>query len=402
MIRSTDVNPRTMARAFVLLRGAPAIALCAFLLASPVPAQRHALGEINAETPEGKLLQEIGQEPDAAKRLAMLNDFAAKYPMHGAFLWVVSEMHTAYAKANDIAKSQELAEKLLAAGPDDVEAAHATLKVVEAHKNVDLLKKWAILTSEAARKAVASKKPEDEDEVEHWKKRVDFAKQVDTYTEYVLYAQVLQQPDLNKRIEFLQALTERNPQSQYLPQLDNHLFLTYVQLQNAPKALEVADRVLAKDATNEDMLLMAADQYFNQKNYDKSNDYSAKLVTLMQSKPAPQGMTADAWEQKKNRCIGLGLWMQGVAAGSQNRHAQTDKILREALPYIKDNEQLLAAAYFHLGLANFRMGDNKKEPNTARILDALRFNQQCAAIKSPFQATAQRNIAAIRAQYRVK
>ena len=62
---------------------------------------------------------------------------------------------------------------------------------------------------------------------------------------------------------------------------------------------------------------------------------------------------------------------------------------------------LLAGAYFYLGLANFKMGDSKV-PDEKRILDAVRFNEQCAAIKSPFQAPAQRNIKAIRQQFHIK
>jgi tetratricopeptide (TPR) repeat protein len=371
-------------------------------LALPLAAQRHRLGEVNAETPEGQLLQLIGQESDAAKRVGLLDDFAAKYPKHEAYLWVLSERHTAAVKAGDLDTATALAEKLIAGEPDDVETAHATLKLAEAAKNPDTIRKWAVVTSEAARKAAASKKPEDEEEEDHWKRRVDFAKQVDTYTEYAIYAQILQVADPNKKLELAQALTERNPQSQYLPQVDNQLFMAYMQLQNAPKALEVAERVLAKDPTQEDMLLMAADYHFNQKNYDKASDYSDKLVDLMRTKAAPAGVAAADWENKKNRMIGLGLWIQGVAASLQNKYAVADKILRDALPQVKDNEQLYAAALFHLGLANFRLGDSKKEPNTQRILDALRFSQQCAAIKSPYQARAQANVNAIKGQYRVK
>ncbi len=371
-------------------------------LALPLAAQKYRLGEVNAETPEGALLQQIGQEADAAKRLALLSDFSSKFPKHEGYLWVLSQMHSAHAKAGDFEKAAALAEKLIAAEPDDVESSHATLKLAEARKDPDLVAKWAVVTSEAARKAAQSKKPEDEDEVEAWKRRVDFATQVDTYCEYAVYAQILQVPDPNKKVELTQVLTGRNPKSQYLPQIDNQLFQVYMQLQNMPKALEVAERVLARDPTQEDMMLMAADYYFNQKNYDKASEYSVKLVELMRTKAAPAGMAAADWDKKKERSIGMGLWYQGVGASTQSKFAAADKILREALPYVKDTEQLYAAALFHLGLANYRLGDNKKEPNTQRILDALRFNQQCAAIKSPFQAQAQRNVAAIKGQYRVQ
>ena len=47
---------------------------------------------------------------------------------------------------------------------------------------------------------------QDADAVEDWKRRVDFAKQLDTYTEYSLYAASLQTTDPNKRVQLGEAL----------------------------------------------------------------------------------------------------------------------------------------------------------------------------------------------------
>lgn len=40
--------------------------------------------------------------------------------------------------------------------------------------------------------------------------------------------------------------------------------------------------------------------------------------------------------------------------------------------------------------------------NEQRWPDAVKFNQQCAAIASNFQAPARKNLAAIRGQYRIQ
>ena len=44
--------------------------------------QRHKIEEVNAEKPEGKLLQQIMQENDAAKKTALLDQFAGEFPKH--------------------------------------------------------------------------------------------------------------------------------------------------------------------------------------------------------------------------------------------------------------------------------------------------------------------------------
>jgi tetratricopeptide (TPR) repeat protein len=290
---------------------------------------------------------------------------------------------------------------LLAADPTDAEMAHGGLKAAEAKKDPDLIMKWATLTSEAAKKAAVSKQPTDEDEVEVWKHKVDFAKQVDTYTEYSIFSTALQTQDPAKRLELIAKLAERNANSQYLTQLTETKFLSYRQVNNNEAAMGMVDELIAKQPDNEDNLLYAADQTFQKKQYDKTLIYAGKAIELMKTKAAPQGIAPDAWENKKKQALAATLWMTGMVQSSQNKFAEADKTLRDALPYLEGNDQLKASALFNLGLANYRMGSGKVT-NTQRILDALKFNQQCAAIKSPFQGQALSNIKVIKTQYRVQ
>lgn len=368
------------------------LVLAAAVVMTPAVAQRHAL-TINAETPEGQMLQQIGQQADQAKKLALMEQFAAQYPKHEAMAWVYSQMVPAYTKAGQYDKAMAAGAKLLALDPEDVETAHACLKAAEAKKDPDAVRTWAVKTSDIARKVAQSKKPEDEDEVEEWKRRVDFAKQVDTYTEYSLYAAALQTTDIGKKTELVETLEQRNPGSQYLPKIYGSYFVALRQAGEQDKAVAVAEKVLQKDQTNEDMLLAVAD-YYMRKNSDpeKVITNSAKLIEIMGSKPKPEGVSAEDWEKKKTTILGLAHWMTGVTYSTQNKFSDADKELREALPLIKGNNQLLAGAYFHLGLANFKMD---------KILDAIKFNEACTKIKSPFQAQAARNLRAIRSQYRV-
>jgi hypothetical protein len=129
-----------------------------------------------------------------------------------------------------------------------------------------------------------------------------------------------------------------------------------------------------------------------QKNADKTIAYSNKLIEIMGTKPKPEGVADADWEKKKNTTLGLANWMAGMSAAGQNRLAQADKSLRASLPYIKDNEQLLAPALFQLGLANYQMGRGK---NRQQLADAVSFLKQCAAIKSNYQAQAQKNVTVI-------
>jgi tetratricopeptide (TPR) repeat protein len=364
--------------------------LILIITAGAALAQRHKLGTVNAETPEGLLLQQIGQTEDESKKLQLMEQFAAQAPKHEAIGWVYEQMQTAYLKAGQPDKTLEIGDKLVAMDADDLDAAHQNLKAAEAKKDPDLIRKWSNQTSQIAQKVIQSPQPADADEVDAWKKRVDFAKQLDTYTEYSLYSGAMQTQDPRKRIELADALTARNPKSQYLPALAELRFNSYRQLGDNANALAAAEKTLETDQSQEDLLIFVANQYVEKKrDPDKVIAYSAKIVDLMNTKPKPEGVSEDDWAKKKKTMSGLAHYMSGTTLFDQKKLAPADKELRAALPLVEGNDQLKAATLFYAGLANYQMKN---------IPDALKFNQQCAAIKSPFQAKAAENARVMRQQ----
>ena len=363
-------------------------------------AQCHKIGEVNAEKPEGQLLQQIGQEPDAAKKLALMEQFVGQYQQHEAAGWVYEQMLASYSKAGDAGKAIAIGEKLAAMPGDCVEAAQQTLKAAETTKDPELIKKWSNTTSELARKVVASPQPKEEEEVAIWKQRVDYAKQVDIYTEYSLMAAALAATDPAKKVDLVETLEKRNPESQYLAQLREQQFLAYRQLNQPAKAVELTDRLAAKNAADEEMLLVAADYCFNNKQPAKALEYAEKTISVANAKPKPANVADADWEKRKNAFLGRAQWMAGMTYMGQGKMADGEKALTQALPHIRDTQALLAPALFNLGLANYKLGD--KGANSERILAAVRYFEECARIRSPFQAQAQTNLKVIRSKYSIK
>jgi hypothetical protein len=310
---------------------------------------------------------------------------------------VYGQLQPAYLKAGQNDKVFPITEKLLAADPTDVEMAHGALKAAEAKKDAEAIVKWSAATIDAAKKAEASKQPEDEDEVPLWKHRVDFAKQVQKYAEYSLYAASLQETDPAKKLLLMDTLSQRHPQSEYLPKLTEQYFVTYRQQGNTEKAVALAEKEAAGGTANEDMLLVATDHYFAKKDYDKVLTYSAKCVEVMKPKGPPQGVSAEDWEKKKNGTLGVALWMAGMSHAARSNFSQTDTVLREALPYLAGNDTLLSHATFQLGLANHKMGE---KGDAGRIQAAYNYFRQCSGIKGPNQGAAARNAKVLATQYR--
>ena len=372
----------------------------AFLLTIGIAsAQRHKI-DIDGATPEGKALQQIEDESDDAKKLALLEQFAAQYPTHAGAASVYEQLVGIYAKANQTDKLLDTGGKLLALDPADVEDAHPCLKAaLEVKRDPDLVLKWAVIASDAARKVAQSPKPADADEVGDWTKRVDFAKQVDIYTEYAIYAMVLQTPDPKQKILLGEALEQRNPQSQYLPQVAEQLFNAYARTGDNAKALALAEQTLEKDQSNAEMLLIVADNYRSKKQDDKVADLTGKALQLAASKPKPEGVSDADWATWRTQIAGRANYVMGITYAALDKWAPTDRALRAALPDLNASPEMKAETLFYLGLANYNLAE---AGDTQRARDALHFSDQCAAFPGPYQARARANAKAIRGRYHVQ
>lgn len=367
------------------------VAVFALVFASvPAWAQCHKLNEINASTPEGQLLQKAGLEEDAAKKLALQEQFVAQYPQNEAAGWVYGQMLPAYVKAKDADKALAVGDKLAALPPECVENAQQTLKAAELKKDPDLVLKWSGKTSELAQKVVDSPQPKDADEVENWKASVDYARQVKTYTEYSLFAMALQTPDPKKQAMLIEALEQRNPKSEYLPKTVEVLFAAYQKSGAPDKAAAVAQQAAAAGSASEDMLVVLTQDAVKSKDRDKVHSYSAKLAELMTSKPKPEGVADADWAKRKNNILVYTYSTDGEQYFNEGKLAQADQELHKALPLAEDNGAVKTEVLFYLGLANYKM---------QKAQEAYNYFKACAAVKSPFQVQANKNLVAIRTQY---
>jgi tetratricopeptide (TPR) repeat protein len=370
-----------------------AILFACGLAAAPVWGQCHKLAEVNTGSPEGQLLQQAGQETDSAKKLVLLQQFATQYPKHEAVGWVYEQMLDGYVKAGDSAKAMAVADQLAATPPECVESAQQSLKAAELTKDPDLILKWSAKTAELAQKVIASPQPADADEVENWKARVDYSKQVNTYTEYTLYATALQSPDPKKQIALLEALQQRDPKGEYFGKATGTLFVAYQKAGQADKAVAFAQQIAAAGQAGEDMLLVLTDDAAKKKDGEKVHTYSSKLVEVMTAKPKPEGVADADWTKRKNTILGLAYYMSGKQYFNDGKLAPADQDLRKALPLVDDNVAMKSEVLFLLGLANYKM---------EKIQDAVNYFRACVAVKggsATLQAQANKNLLAIRTQY---
>jgi tetratricopeptide (TPR) repeat protein len=366
------------------------VAAFAAMLPSLVFAQR-AQG-FNPNTPDGKMVDSIQKTTDPAQKQALLEQFVKAFPTSAQAGWAWAQLQDAYLKAQQYDKVLEAGQKSLAADPDDTAVAYNNLKAAEATNDAAGVMKWSAETSKAARKEIASFRPGADDQ-----SRLDYAKQVDTYTEYSVYAAAAKTTDPAQIVALIDSLQQRAPQSPYLSKAYGRYLNALQQTGQGDKAEAQAEQQLQRDPNNEDVLAFAASHNLQKNDAEKTLAYSSKLVELMQSKAKPADISDADWAKKKDTMLGLGYWMEGVSHNSRHQYADADKSLRAALPLVKENTQLLPIVLFHLGVADFELGKAAKTRTAGRAMmrDALKFSQQSAALKSPMQAEAANNVKAI-------
>jgi hypothetical protein len=274
---------------------------------------------------------------------------------------------------------------------DDLDDAYAQLKDAQEKKDADGVKKWATETSKAARAEVARQKPDDAT-ADAWKQRQDFAKQLDTLTEYALATAAVQPGlDPNKVVDLVDTLLGQNPKSTYMS-LCTAAYLGALDKQTAGKSLDGAAKILNGNPNNEDALFQLANGYAS-KGPDKALGYANRLITVMRSKAKPDGVSEGDWEKQKTTMLAYGYYFVGTISGTGTRPAfvDCDKNLRAGLPYITKTPGLLGNTYFYLGLCDYQI--SKLTNDRSKLQEAQKFSEQSAAISGPMQQNASRNAA---------
>jgi hypothetical protein len=348
----------------------------------PVLAQEKQNFVINPSTPEGQLLQSLGQEPDDARKVTLGQDFLAKYPKHEAAGWVASQVESGLLAQKDNDKVLEVAEMAYANVPD-MDAAYFALKAAVAKEDVAQTKKWSARTSESAHKITGSAKPPADDDAKH---ELEYAKEVDEYSEYALYVVALKAPAKDE-VDLVDALIKQNPKSQYLPEVATSYFAALSKAGEGAKACPAATK-MAVDK-NAEAMIYAADCSWRGNRADAVISYAAKASEAASTRSKREGVSDSDWAAEKAALLGSASFYTGVGYTMQMRYGPANKALKAALPSIKGNSQLYAIALFDLGLANYQLG--KPLGDKAQMREGLHYFQESAGIASPMQDQASRN-----------
>jgi hypothetical protein len=372
----------------------------AFLLCAQAP-------ELDATTPEGELLTKVGLSEDRSEKLELLGKFAKQFPGHSAVGWVFAQEAQLHQEAENHAEVLASAEKLYAldasaAGPvNRLRASAMAVKSAETLEQPDDIIRWAKASFRAASDVQARPKPDDEDEAAAWESENQYAATVAKYADYVYISLAGKSTDAAEIALYAEALRVQDSASEYLLPIIERQFMVGRATDSREHAVAAAELLTEMDKGNEDTLLYLASIYLEtKKNQDQIIPYTTKALELLETKERPEEVSEEEFAKQQTLSKGLAHWIQGIHHATRNSWANTNRSLRTALPLVKDNPTMTAAAYFYLGVANFEIG--KKSKDHKEIIDAVKFTEICTKMSSPYQAQARQNLAAIQSQFRMR
>jgi len=375
------------------------IAALPLLLSSSLLADRHK-PHIDPESDDGILIQRIQQEPVPARKQALLEKYVAQYPQASSIAWVYEQLLPIYKDAKDYQRVIAIGNALLAVDANDLDAVHDVLRAAEATGATELVRIFSQRAWDIASKAALAPKPTDPDDIADWNKQIDFAKEILSYSEFVMATQAAAEPDPARRAALIEALKSRNPESKFMANTKKQTVIDLATI-DPEKAVALAEQGLVKDPNNEDFLMTVADYKMgHEKDLPKVLAYSLRILEVMKKKPQPATLSAEDWEKKKSKFLGWAGWMAGVVYGKQGHYAQSDRYLRQALPFILETPRLLAAAYYYLGYDNYALAGELNDK--AHALDAVKYSKLCAGMDSPYRSLARQTIASVRNDFNLE
>jgi hypothetical protein len=266
-----------------------------------------------------------------------------------------------------------------AAAAEDLDSSYQSLQEAVAKKDAAQVKKLAAETVALARQAACETEPKDADEKDSWKKRVAYAREIESYTEYALYATAVQQ-DQAGLIDLMSTLEAQNPKSKYLDQGYAAYLAAVARTAGETKMVSAAEKALANFPQNPDLLRVVAESAMTRKQTDRALSLANRLIAAAGRHNRETESAAD-FERSRTGWLASGYWIAGTISADKGLYAAADKNLRASLPLVKGDDYRTGVALFYLGVANYQVG--KATLDKKKVLEAANFSDEAAKYKTP-------------------
>jgi len=377
------------------------IGICFLLGYSAKTALAQQIGKtvsVQAGSEADHAISEISAATDQAQKLALIDKFAEGPGKDGDYPILANALYVDYYLAQkNYDKAFEYGDKLFALDPDNFQNAMNMIRAASEKSDADRLISYAEKAQGILQRYKDAPAPAGSS-AEAWTQQkaqtLEANKDGIAYIQNAVFSGVYQTKDAAKRAALLVRFAQIFANSPYASQALGVAATAYQQAQNAPKMLEVANGLLAKDPNNLGMLLLLSDYYGEKgEQLDKAEAYAKKAMSVLETAKKPDEMTDDLWKQQSGLQKGLALSSLGQVSIHKKDNAQAVTNFRAAAPLLKPDDGSYARNQYRLGFAllNLKRNPEAKEAFT-----------QAASVNSPYKGPAQEKLKAMATPVRRK
>jgi tetratricopeptide (TPR) repeat protein len=338
---------------------------------------------IPAGTPEDHDLQAISNEPDAAKKLAMYQDFVTKYASNPAAVaygnWQISQ---AYQTTGDLNKALDYGDKALVGSPRNLDIVVSQANIAQQAKDNAKLMDYAAKGGEICSSISKQPKPAGMTDEEFSKQVAEdqsAAKNTCDFLESAGFNVIADESDAKKRMAYIEKYSAAFPDSKFQDQVSSYAMYTLGpgQLNDQARLFAYGEKTLAGNPNSLPALLLLAGSYVDDgkpADLGKAITYSQKAIAVAK---------ADAPDADKSRKLSAGVAHStlGYAYMKQDKTAPALPELKSAVALLKgQDDQQYSVALYRLGFAYAKLN---------KVGEAREVLTEAVKIPGPLQAMSQ-------------
>jgi len=346
---------------------------------------------IPAGTPEDHELQNISNEPDAQKKLAMYEDFGQKFSANPAAVayanWQISE---SYQATGDLKKALEYGDKALAGSPHNLDILVSQASVAQQAKDSAKLMDYAAKGGEVCHSLGKQPKAEGMSDAEfatQVSSEKEGAKNSCEFLESSAFNIIPEEKDAKTRMADIERFTAAFPDSKFQDQVSSYAMYTLGpgQLNDQTRLVSFGEKTLAANPNSLPALLLLASFYADDArpgSVGKAIAYAQKAIATAR---------ADAPDSDKPRKLSAGVAHStlGYAYMKQDKTAAAIPELKTAAALLKgQDDQPYSVALYRLGFAYAKLN---------RVTEARDILNEASRIPGPMQAMSQDLLAKVNA-----
>lgn len=307
---------------------------------------------IPAGTPEDQALTAISNEQDAAKKLAMYEDFVEKFSGNPAAVaygnWQLAQ---AYQTEGDFEKALSYGDKALDGAPTNLDILVSQANIAQQMKSTAKVMEYATRGGKAYNSAAQAPKPEgmtDEQFAARLAEVKESNKSSYEFLETTAFNAIADEKDAKTRMNYIERFSAAFPASRFEEPVTQYAMYTLGQLNDSARLFAYGEKALAANPNSMPTMLMLANAYVEDTRpagWTKAIAYSQKVITLAK---------ADDPDADKSRKLSAGVAHSslGWAYVRQEKTSAAIVELKTAAALLKgQDDNAYATALYRLGYA---------------------------------------------------